>query len=38
MLTGHLYLDCDIGEDGEEADGEIRFSRMKPEIKLADPF
>lgn len=38
-VIDHLYLDYEIPSPGkaENNDGGIRVSRMKPEIKLADP-
>ena len=36
MLTDHVYLDSEIPSPNRN-DGGIRVSRMKPEVKLADP-
>ena len=37
MLTDHVYLDSEIPSPNKN-EGGIRVSRMKPEVKLADPI
>ena len=39
LLIDHVYLDCELPSPGkDEGSSGIRVSRMKPEVKLADPL